>query len=77
MTISEFVEQEIYSDKSLLDGSIEEYRKDIERAVAKYALDVLEKQNVNIPDEAFLAKSNILNDINNLKQFLKNDRIKI
>jgi len=71
MTISEFVEQEIYSDKSLLDGSIEEYRKDIEQAVAKYALYILEKQNANIPDEAWLAKNNILNNINNLKQFLK------
>lgn len=70
MTVQELVQQEIYSDESLLDGSIQEYRLDIERACLKYTLQSLEKHIINIPEHAALAKSEVQKEIDLIKQQL-------
>lgn len=68
----EIIQKEIYSDETLLDGSIEEYRWDIERACIKYGIALLEKHLFNIPNQASLAKTEIIREIENLKQKLNN-----
>ena len=66
----EIIQKEIYSDESLLDGSIGEYRWDIERVCIKYGIALLEKHTLNIPNQAAHAKSEILKEIEQLRQKL-------
>lgn len=68
----EIIQKEIYSDETLLDGSIEEYRWDIERACIKYGIALLEKYLFNIPNQASLAKTEMIKEIESLKQKLNN-----